>query len=227
MSGNSKKSPAGAILALLILVIIVVALIFILRGGGEDKDVETDAPNAGDVSEVLDGSTAPENTEPPTDGDDGADKPSEAPTETAEPTPSPTPSPTPAPTPEPTPNLSATSGSFESDTGTGLNIVVDWTLTPKSDGGATLSMKVSTESYSLYNNAAWHALSVQIGGQTWEFDTEAIEYAGPGLDTNELSTAQIELSGTSLPATATVTWHFQGSYGGTELENVVATGTIS
>ena len=96
--------------------------------------------------------------------------------------------------PEPTPNLSATSGSFESDTGTGLNIVVDWTLTPKSDGSATLSMKVSTESYSLYNNAAWHALSVQIGGQTWEFDTEAIEYAGPGLDTNELSTAQIELS---------------------------------
>ena len=187
--------------------------------------METDAPNAGDVSEVLDGSTAPENTEPPTDGDDGADKPSEAPTETAEPTPSPTPSPT--PTPEPTPNLSATSGSFESDTGTGLNIVVDWTLTPKSDGSATLSMKVSTESYSLYNNAAWHALSVQIGGQTWEFDTEAIEYAGPGLDTNELSTAQIELSGTSLPATATVTWHFQGSYGGTELENVVATGTIS
>ena len=88
-------------------------------------------------------------------------------------------------------------------------------------------MKVSTESYSLYNNAAWHALSVQIGGQTWEFDTEAIEYAGPGLDTNELSTAQIELSGTSLPATATVTWHFQGSYGGTELENVVATGTLS
>ena len=79
----------------------------------------------------------------------------------------------------------------------------------------------------LYNNAAWHALSVQIGGQTWEFDTEAIEYAGPGLDTNELSTAQIELSGTSLPATATVTWHFQGSYVGTELENVVATGTIS
>lgn len=225
MSGNSKKSPAGAILALLILVIIVVALIFILRGEGEDKDVETDAPNAGDVSEVLDGSTAPENTESPTGGEDGTDKPSEAPTETAEPMPSPTPSPT--PTPEPTPNLSATSGSFESDTGTGLNIVVDWTLTPKSDGSATLSMKVSTESYSLYNNAAWHALSVQIGGQTWEFDTEAIEYAGPGLDTNELSTAQIELSGTSLPATATVTWHFQGSYGGTELENVVATGTIS
>ena len=119
MSGNSKKSPAGAILALLILVIIVVALIFILRGGGEDKDVETDAPNAGDVSEELDGNPAPENTETPTDGDDNASEPSASPTETAEPTPSPTPSPTPAPTPEPTPNLSATSGSFESDTGTG------------------------------------------------------------------------------------------------------------
>ena len=224
MSGNSKKSPAGAILALLILVIIVVALIFILRGGGEDKDVETDAPNAGDVSEVLDGSTAPENTEPPTDGDDGADKPSEAPTETAEPTPSPTPSPT--PTPEPTPNLSATSGSFESDTGTGLNIVVDWTLTPGASG-ATLAFTVSTESYSLYNNGAWHALSVQVGGSTYEFDTEAISCDGPGLETNELSTGTIQLSSSDIPAAVTVNWHFQGSYGGTELETISASGTVS
>ena len=132
----------------------------------------------------------------------------------------------PTPTPTPTPAVNASSGSFRSDTQTGLNIVVDWTLTPGANG-ATLSFKVSTESYSLYNNEAWHGLSVTIGGQTWEFDTKAIEYDGPGLGTNELAEGSVELSTSSIPATATVNWHFQGSYGGTDLENITATGTIS
>ena len=104
--------------------------------------------------------------------------------------------------------------------------MVDWTLTPGANG-ATLSFKVSTESYSLYNNEAWHGLSVTIGGQTWEFDTKAIEYEGPGLGTNELAEGSVELSTSSIPATAEVNWHFQGSYGGTALENITATGTIS
>ena len=218
MSGKSK-SPAGAILALLILVIIVVALIFILRGGGNDN---------------TEPSTDPDITvsEPPADADDSGDDDASVPTppvqETTEPTASPTPTPTPTPTSTPTstPAVNASSGSFRSDTQTGLNIVVDWTLTPGANG-ATLSFKVSTESYSLYNNEAWHGLSVTIGGQTWEFDTKAIEYEGPGLGTNELAEGSVELSTSSIPATATVNWHFQGSYGGTDLENITATGTIS
>ena len=210
MSGKNK-SPAGAILALLILVIIVVALIFILRGGGNDN---------------TEPSTDPDITvsEPPADADDNGDDDVSVPTppvqETTEPTASPT------PTPTPTPAVNASSGSFRSDTQTGLNIVVDWTLTPGANG-ATLSFKVSTESYSLYNNEAWHGLSVTIGGQTWEFDTKAIEYEGPGLGTNELAEGSVGLSTSSIPATATVNWHFQGSYGGTDLENITATGTIS
>lgn len=220
MSGKNK-SPAGAILALLILVIIVVALIFILRGGGNGNTEPSADP---DITV----------SEPPADADDSGDGDVSVPTPpvqettepTASPTPTPIPTPTPAPTPTPTPAVNASSGSFRSDTGTGLNIVVDWTLTPGANG-ATLSFKVSTESYSLYNNEAWHGLSVTIGGQTWEFDTKAIEYEGPGLGTNELAEGSVELSTSSIPATATVNWHFQGSYGGTDLESVTATGTIS
>ena len=223
MSGKSNKSPAGAILALLILVIIVVALIFILRGGGDDENEDLNAPPA-EAGEVSDAPSQP------SEGEDEDDvnvptPPAESPVqESAAPTPTPTPPPTPTPTP--TPAVSASSGSFRSDTGTGLNIVVDWTLTPGASG-ATLAFTVSTESYSLYNNGAWHALSVQVGGSTYEFDTEAISCDGPGLETNELSTGTIQLSSSDIPAAVTVNWHFQGSYGGTELETISASGTVS
>lgn len=225
MSGKSNKSPAGAILALLILVIIVVALIFILRGGGDDENEDLNAPPA-EAGEVSDAPSQP------SEGEDEDDvnvptPPAESPVqESAAPTPTPTPTPMPTPTPTPTPAVSASSGSFRSDTGTGLNIVVDWTLTPGASG-ATLAFTVSTESYSLYNNGAWHALSVQVGGSTYEFDTEAISCDGPGLETNELSTGTIQLSSSDIPAAVTVNWHFQGSYGGTELETISASGTVS
>lgn len=223
MSGKNK-SPAGAILALLILVIIVVALIFILRGGGDDTTEPSDDPGVGTVTDAPSDSTDPADVSVPTPPAQETDEPDASPTPT--PTPAPTPTPSPTPTPTPTPAVSASSGSFRSETDTGLNIVVDWTLTPGANG-ATLSFKVSTESYSLYNNEAWHGLSVTIGGQTWEFDTKAIEYEGPGLGTNELAEGSIELSSSAIPATAEVSWHFQGKYGGTELENITATGTIS
>lgn len=221
MSGKNK-SPAGAILALLILVIIVVALIFILRGGGDDTTEPSDDPGVGTVTDAPSDSTDPADVSVPTPPTQETAEP----TASATPTPTPTPTLTPTPTPTPTPAVSASSGSFRSETDTGLNIVVDWTLTPGANG-ATLSFKVSTESYSLYNNEAWHGLSVTIGGQTWEFDTKAIEYEGPGLGTNELAEGSIELSSSAIPATAEVSWHFQGKYGGTELENITATGTIS
>ena len=69
--------------------------------------------------------------------------------------------------------------------------------------------------------------SVQVGGSTYEFDTEAISCDGPGLETNELSTGTIQLSSSDIPAAVTVNWHFQGSYGGTELETISASGTVS
>lgn len=224
MAANNKKSPAGAILALLILVIIVVALIFILRGGGDESDTQTTPPATGEVVNTPGGDEGQDGQAPPTDSVEETNIPTTSPTETAQPTLEPTPSPTPSPTPTPAP--AATSGSFKSDTGTGLNIVADWTLTPNGDGTSTLTLKLSAESYSLYTVDSWHAAKLELGGSSWEFDTKAIEYEGPGLGTNELGTLTATISSSAVPATATLTWNFQGSYGGTELPKIVATGTI-
>ena len=222
MAANNKKSPAGAILALLILVIIVVALIFILRGGGDESDTQTTPPATGEVVNTPEGGESQDDPVSPTDGVTETNAPTDVPTETVQSTAEPTPSPTPTPTPAP----AAASGSFKSDTGTGLNIVADWTLTTNGDGTSTLALKLSAESYSLYTVDSWHAAKLELGGSSWEFDTKAIEYEGPGLGTNELGTLTATISSSAVPATATLTWNFQGSYGGTELPKIVATGTI-
>ena len=148
--------------------------------------------------------------------------PAPEPTPTPEPTPSPTPSPEPSaePTPEP-----ARSGSFRSDTGTGLEIVADWSLSG-SGAETRLSLTLSAESYSLQTREIWKGAALTLGGETFEFDTEAVDFAGPGQGTSVLGTLEAVIDGSILPAQAELSWHFQGSYGGEELEYITASGTI-
>ena len=97
--------------------------------------------------------------------------------------------------------------------------MADWSLS-----GTPLTVNVSAESYSLYSQGAWHAGSVTVGGQTYYFDTQAIEYEGPGQGTNPLGS--VTITGVTAPAQIEVSWHFQGTYGDVELETITATGTI-
>ena len=124
----------------------------------------------------------------------------------------------------PTPAVDTT-GSFRSDSGTPLNIVVDWSLSG-SGSERTLVVTVYAESYSLHSVGAWHGGSLTIGGQTYYFDTEAIDYDGPGQGTNLLGTVTANIGSLSLPAQAELSWHFQGTYGDVELDSITATGTI-
>ena len=111
------------------------------------------------------------------------------------------------------------------NTGTPLNITVDWQISG-SGSSATLLVTVYAESYSLHSQGAWHAGWLTIGGQTYYFDTEAIDYDGNTLSTNLLGTVAASIGTANLPTTAELSWHFQGSYGDTDLETITATGTI-
>ncbi len=212
MANNRKKgSPAGAIFALLMLIVIIIALVIVLRScqapGGAD---ESPSAPAGTVSGDVPGGEG--QTQQP-----GAE--TGAPASATPPaTPSTTPTATPSPTPPATPAPNA-SGSFRSDSGTPLNIVCSWTL-----NGSTLNVTVDAESYSLYSQGAWHALSVVVGGQTYYFDTANIQYDGPGLGTHRLGTATV--SGVSAGSRVEVSWHFGGRYGDVDLETITASGTV-
>ena len=68
------------------------------------------------------------------------------------------------------------------------------------------------------------AASVSVNGRTVYFDTEDIEFEGWGPVRNELGSVTVE--GVTAPAEVEVTWYFRGSYGGTELETITASGTV-
>lgn len=207
-SNGRKRNPAGAIVALLILIMIVIALVVVIRQGGGEAE-ETPTPPAQE-------STEPAHTPTPT--------PEAAPTPTPEPTPTPSPTPSPEPSAEPTPEP-ARSGSFRSDTGTGLEIVADWSLSG-SGAETRLSLTLSAESYSLQTREIWKGAALTLGGEAFEFDTEAVDFAGPGQGTSVLGTLEAVIDSSILPAQAELSWHFQGSYGGEELEYITASGTI-
>lgn len=207
-SNGRKRNPAGAIVALLILIMIVIALVVVIRQGGGEAE-ETPTPPAQE-------STEPAATPTPT--------PEATPTPTPEPTPTPSPTPSPEPSAEPTPEP-ARSGSFRSDTGTGLEIVVDWSLSG-SGAETRLSLTLSAESYSLQTREIWKGAALTLGGEAFEFDTEAVDFAGPGQGTSVLGTLEAVIDGSILPAQAELSWHFQGSYGGEELEEITASGVI-
>ena len=205
MANNRKKgSPAGVIFALLMLVVIVVALIIVLRSFGMDDPAGSSPTPPVNTESVTD----PPETEPPETEPPETEPPETEPPETEEPSPS----------PSATPAANA-SGSFRSDTGTSLNIIADWSL-----NGSTLTINVDTESHTLYSSGAPGAASVSVNGRTVYFDTEDIEFEGWGPVRNELGSVTVE--GVTAPAEVEVTWYFRGSYGGTELETITASGTV-
>ena len=106
-----------------------------------------------------------------------------------------------------------------------MNIVVNWTLSGSGEE-TRLHIALSAESYSLQTREIWQGAVLSIGGETYEFDTEAVDFSGPGQGENPLGEIDVTLDSASLPAEASVTWRFQGSYGGEELNEITATGTI-
>lgn len=138
-------------------------------------------------------------------------------------TPTPTPTPRPTPTPVPTPEPTEVFGKFQSSTGTGLNIQVDWRAYPKSDGGYRLDMDVSVLSYSFYTDALFDSIELDVGGSKSYLSSPKVSYDGKDLAVTPLVSHSVNASGGSVPIT--VTWNYKGSYSGVELEKITASGT--
>ena len=117
------------------------------------------------------------------------------------------------------------SGTFRSDSGTNLNIVVNWSVNADSMGGKKLDLVVSTDSYSLYTQALAEGVTVTVNGMPYTASALAISYDGAAKALNKLA----EFSIPNFPGTATVvaTWHFNGSYSGAGIRDIVATGMVT
>lgn len=152
-------------------------------------------------------------------------------TPTVEPTAQPTAKPTAAPTVAPTPIVTETprtlvnQGSFASDTGTALNIVVRWAAYTAGGGNTELEIDISASHYSFYTSALPGSITLTVNGASYTLGSPEIQYGGDA----QLSTLLCEktLSITSDSVDIGVVWSYRGSYGGTELDEISAYGTAN
>ncbi len=225
-----KKSAWYVVLLLIVLVVSVAVSIYAVTNddrGSKNPDTEIsenlppetgtpDTPNVNiNVVTSPDPSASPSPTPTPT------------PTPTLRPAPTPTPTPTPPPTPTPTPsptpiqNVSAT-GSFVSNSGTGLNIRVDWAAYT-SGGNVMLNVDVDASHYSFYTSALWNAVELRVNGVTYTANSKEVAYDGDALTYTPMATFDVPAqSGNN---SIEVIWHYRGTYSGVELDTIEASGT--
>ena len=220
-----NKSLVTLVLILILVVVIVAASIFIMKGKSAEDDRssdpivtpapprETESPSGGSESGVSGGSG-------------GAETPiaTREPLATPAPTPAPTPVPTPAPTPKPTPIPADASGSFSSNTGTGLNLRVDWQTYRDAGGSRKLKADVYIVSYSIFTSAQYKSITLKVGGNAWGADCAGISYDGKDQIATKAASFTVDApaSGTQI----SVEWYYGGSYSGKDLHTITATGTV-
>lgn len=222
-----NKSLVTLVLILILVVVIVAASIFIMKGKSAEDDrsgdpIVTPAP--------------PRETESPSGGGEsggsGQVGGAEAPIATREPlaTPAPipastpAPAPTPAPTPKPTPIPADASGSFSSNTGTGLNLRVDWQTYKDGGGSRKLKADVYIVSYSIFTSAQYRSITLKVGSNAWGADCAGISY--DGKDQIATKAASFTVDAPAPGSTVSVEWYYGGSYSGKELHTITATGTV-
>ena len=112
------------------------------------------------------------------------------------------------------------SGTFSSDTGTNLNLIVDWYL----DGG-TLTLNTYIESYGISASERYEGLYVTIDGETEIYSTDALEVTSEDLTSEPLRSVSVDWPGGAHDVE--VSWRFFGTYNGQELEYITASERIS
>lgn len=146
------------------------------------------------------------------------------PTQTTAPT---VPTPVPTPTPLPSGQLLG-SGSFHSETGTGLNLICDWKAVSVEGNKAEITLTVSAESYSLHLSDMGNNVFISVGGQPAEMAQPQMAHDG-GYTVTTFGTRTFTLplnEGTNNFSVA-VEWHFNGSYSGTPLDVIECGTTIT
>jgi hypothetical protein len=114
------------------------------------------------------------------------------------------------------------SGSFMSNTGTSLNIVVNWYAGVDNFGNRGLMVVVGATSGNLMASAIANSVELNVNGMMYAASNNAINYMGGAMTTNTLATFIIpNVYGT---VSITASWRFNDTYGGVSIGSIVASG---
>ena len=172
-------------------------------------------------------SNAPSVSEKPETGDSAVAAVTPAPQTTAAPSAQPTS--TPEPTPVGSTRTISESGSFSSNTGTKLNMQVNWSVTSANDKELTLQLDLVLYSYTL--SVGPHNGVVSVNGADYSFTSPGVsykseQYMNAAPLTSITVTVPAELGeAVSIPVEAS--WDFYGTYGGKDISRITAADTIT
>lgn len=120
-----------------------------------------------------------------------------------------------------TPDNTVKSGSFKTDTGTNLNLLVEWNLTKDEfHSNYRLNVNVYLESYSIICGKRTGSSFLVIDGTQFAFNTDALNY--PGVTEKQkifFTNASVVYAEDELPDSVVIEalWTFNGSYSGVSI----------
>lgn len=122
----------------------------------------------------------------------------------------------------------ANSGGFMTQTGTSLNLVVNW-YAEEAGEDVVIYMDFLVDCFSLHTGSRKEGLTVGVGSNTFVFDSAPVDVSG-GPSTVTLYSACVTVPASDFTETgcpAYATWHFGGSYGGQPVPELTALGNIT
>ena len=117
------------------------------------------------------------------------------------------------------------SGSFASNSGTSLNLLVNWSVVTDSVGQRTLQVAVSAVSYALVTISLYNGVQMTVNGIVYSASSNAIDYRGKSKVTNPLASFSVPYY--QGPAPISVVFHFNGTLSGQPVSDITAYGTIT
>ena len=130
---------------------------------------------------------------------------------------------------DPSSEVRSVSGAFYSDTGTALEMELDWTVEKQEDGGCLVTAKVFLNCYSLYCAARTNCNTVTIGDTDYLYSTEKL-----ALETKEeknhveLCTVTHKIDAGEVPDELYIgaSWLFLGKYSKVSIDTLEASGKV-
>ncbi len=116
---------------------------------------------------------------------------------------------------------------LRSDTGTQLNMILEYDVAKNENGSYTVDATLKLESYSLNVTARGNSNYLKIGDENYYFATEAINYSGTEKTTFTLSSHRFTVSGEQKEVPVYAIWYFNGTYNDAPLAAIVIDGTIT
>ncbi|MBR7185429.1 MAG: hypothetical protein IKD37_07465 [Clostridia bacterium] len=133
------------------------------------------------------------------------------------------------PTPVTTAPTISASGSFCSETGSNLEIFLDWAVIGQTDSAVTVRAEAYITHYEIWVSAR-HGGTLKIGNSSQSFSTPALSYDGRTKQTVPLATATVDVpleADHTATVTFSVSWPFIGTYSGIRIDNLTCGGTVT